>query len=316
MKKLFLILLLGSCSFTPSDPADLMTSQNNYSFDLETQGKQYPFWNISFTGFFVADQDPRSVSNPTEQQKYDSRLININDKRLMLKSLAFLRFVINTPEFTTNVLKQKYQSSRTVTDSRGSVKEGDPLDSKRILEILQKRSYSLQIQKRIMDSEAAAIGVLGPFIYLMDDNNPSVNNSSWIAFPNDQNWSTGGYLKQVYIAGVIFHEMLHNTGFTHKDKVSNDATYGTQYVFKIVASDPTWQRKYQKQLQTYINYYIDRYQKEWLLTDTIAVKKKKIRSKRDLAFKRVVQETVEICILNKDGTHTIKKISKDSVEYI
>lgn len=306
MKKILIIFLfINSCSFIPTSPANLM--MNNYDFlqSIEEQSHQYPYWNIDFLRFNVLDQDPQFVNNPTPEQKIKARTLTINDKVLMFQNLSFLRFALNTPEFASNLLKTTFNSSVNAKGPKGIMVKGKPLDSKRLLEILQKRSYAVEIRKGVIAAGAAAVGVVGRHIYVLDDNDPQAHNSYWLAFPNSQNWSTGGYLKRNYITTILFHEMLHNSGFSHT--VPNDATYGIANVFGRTVGDPKWKQKYQKQLTAFISYYGNQY-KEWLLKDTIAIPKKKTRSLESLTYRRSIQEDVEICILDENGNHSTKKV--------
>lgn len=59
----------------------------------------------------------------------------------------------------------------------------------------------------------AAAGVVGVKLYVLANDDAKISNAYWIAFPNRDIWSKGSYRDDIYMAGVAFHEMLHNTGF-------------------------------------------------------------------------------------------------------
>lgn len=308
--KFIIILIISVLSYSCSKksftaPAELMGAKDiYYNENLNTMSQMYPYWNISFGSFQVVNESIRAdlIANASSETLYKAKRLEIVEKSLMLQKLALIRFVLNTPEFEEELMKKKFYSSVNASGPNGNIKRGDLYDNKRLLEVLRRRHYNVTIRKGIISKGAAAVGVLGPSLYVMADDNKSVSNSYWIAFPNHEDWSKGGYLQDSYMAGVVFHEMLHNSGFNHN--VPNDATYGIQGVFTKVYGDKIFREKYREQLASFRAFYERKYSNE-LKSPTI-YKSKKISLRTDY-INGNNDSDAEICILYHDGTSSIEK---------
>ena len=318
-----LVLVTSSCSTIPKSPLDLLSSQNTTSTSVEAMDRRYPYLKVTLRPFQVWDKDS-TTPGATPLQNMRARQIDIKEKYNILRRVDFMRFVVNTPEFETNLLNGVYRSARNVTGSRGVIKVGDIYDNNRILELLQKLIMNTRIGKQPLSSGAAAVGMLGSSFYVTGES--KMNNSAFIIFPNRDYWGEGGYNNDnfpsnIYIAGVIFHELIHNMGFNHEDPIhGNDTVYGIQNMFIKTAQDPKWQKKYGKQLASY-KLYQTKY-KDWLtfITTPTRVHAKQSPIPNNDTYDREYpgeletgqqgpqnEETV-VCILYPDGTHKLVKM--------
>ncbi|MGL4986807.1 MAG: hypothetical protein ACRC5H_06695 [Treponemataceae bacterium] len=322
MKKYFFYtLILGiiiftfGCSQSALAPTDLMIN-DKLTLSTEEKAKQYPYFNIQFAGFNVEDKDPGRPENPTEEQKKRARIFTAKGKRYMLRGMDFVRFVLNTPEFSQAVKETPMYLRRAGTGPLGSTKVGDKADPDRLLYILQNSTYHVQIRK-ISLGAVAAVGVVGTFRY----NHPTTyykdNYRSWLAFPSHANLDEGGYVQDSYYhAGTILHEVLHNLGFTHGSVgESPDVVYGLAGVFREIAKNKDFLAKYDKELNSFRPFY-EKKHSQWFSFDSIAGQDppftiKSIRTQQNAATFDYQQETdainnqQEICLLAEDDTYNI-----------
>lgn len=312
-----LVIIGGSCSTIPQSPFDLLSSQNTY-MSLEEMNRTYPYWNVKLFDFEAANLNAGWYgpnNTPTPEDHRNAKILNIRSKEIMLEKLNTIRFVVNTPEFGDLLRTKTFYSSRTGTGPFGSIKIGDPMDSERLLKIVQKISFYTRIKKTQVPFGAEATANIGKFLYVAGDE--EINNVSFkglfVQFPNK--WSWERYATSPWITEVLFHELVHNMGFTHD--VPNDATYGLHGVFSAVYNDPKWKKKYKKQLDIF-QYYTKKYENE-LQKDTIAGQIKHIKQ-----FDNVVatdpqseytynNEIEDVCILYPDGTHKLVKMRNGRV---
>lgn len=306
MKKQFfiifeIIMFVAACSTVPKAPSELLAGQK-FSSSLDQKAKTYPFWNVHFRGF-----DVRTAG----------KTLDVHEKRRMLRHLDLLRFTINTPEFATNVLKGTYRSARDVTsrDGKRKLAKGDYFDPQRLLDIVRYRVFPFTIAKQTLSAGAAAVGVLGQSIYLEDFSNPAFRVWSWIAFPDREYWNEGGYLKEAYLSGVIFHELLHNTGFTHGGP-SHDTVYGLQRAYTSTLTKEFY-AKYQKQLEAFRPFYEELHADELKFTTTIDTP---VPPTNPLALSHTEQhvaahsdDEVVICIVKEDGTHELRVVKVSEI---
>lgn len=298
-------ILPVSCSFYPSSPVETMAVQNNYSFNFAEMSRRYPYWNTGL-GEFIADPNEVNPGVPlTPELQAEHQKITALDKRLMLQKMDLIRFVINTPEFEANFMKATFWGDANASGPGGKLELNKPLDNKRYLEIIRRRKYNVTIRKMQLSLNAAAVGVVGAKIYVLADDDRQISNSYWIAFPNREIWSKGGYLQETYMAGVVFHEMLHNTGFNH-NTAAHDPVYEAQGVFTGTYNSD-FRIKYAKELAAFRGFYENQYS-FWLTYDTIAPGSK-TRARSAVPTPMGAPGEV-ICILNKDGTHTQYTVPK------
>ncbi|MGL5955082.1 MAG: hypothetical protein ACRC0X_00530 [Brevinema sp.] len=301
MKKQLLIIiavLFSSCSTVPEAPSDLMGTQK-YPLSLEEKAKLYPFWDIHVRGF-----------------KIDTlgKVIDINEKKRIFYLLDLMRFTINTPEFAEAVLKGNYYSTVNYTsqDGKRSIKINDKLDPKELLNTIRRHAYPVTIRKKNIGSAAGQASLGTYYLYLEEPSSKYSKNHWWIAFPDNQYWNEGGYLKDAYAAGLVFHELLHNMGFSHDSRVGNskEEIRNLQNNFKAIL-DEEFYTKYQKQLDAFSPFYEQRNANEltFITTDkTPTPPAHPLSSYR--SSERIDHEDDEeiICTLNEDGTYELRVV--------
>lgn len=212
----------------------ISTNDANYVKKME---ELYPAWNVKLSWF-----------NPKDAK------ITIAEKRNMLKKLSLVKFMINTPEFEEKVLATTMYSAVNASSPNVNIKVGSKLDSKRIMTVLKNRNYSVAIRKQKI-SGYAALGVLGKSLYCLADN--VSQDTLWIAFPSVENWVKGGYLQEPYLSAIVFHEILHNTGFSHSGNYGT--IYPLQNIYKSLYNDAKWKEKYKERLDDFQYYYEMKY---------------------------------------------------------
>ena len=334
---LFIItFMLVGCSFVPKSASELLVTQKNAPFDsnntnivlppdsgdtntvllpdlsgtstglsLEQKARSFPYYNIGVAGFDAQNQDP-PIENATEAQKIYSRTFSVTGKLYKLQALDFIRFVIQTPEFEEALLKTKFILKRGGSGSLGTSLATDVADPKRILAIIRDvQLYNVIISKRNMPKGIGAQALLGRNRY--DDPSTKFNTpyTNIVWFRNDEileNWPHSNF--QGYMAGVFFHEMLHNLGFNHDDNIGGeDVVYGTQRIFGEVSGKRTFLDKYAKQLERFYPYYPNKYS-NFLVSDTvvgIAAEKSGSRSLQ-VAPQFEPDPDAIVCVTYEDGT--------------
>ena len=245
------LLLIVSCAQKITYPTSIKNSKTNVT-EINTNYKRistndanyvkkmeelYPAWNVKLSWF-----------NPKDAK------ITIAEKRNMLRKLSLVKFMINTPEFEEKVLATTMYSAVNASGPNGDIKVGSKLDSKRIMTVLKNRNYNVAIRKQKI-SGVAALGVLGKSLYCLADN--VSQDTLWIAFPSVENWVNGGYLLEPYLSAIVFHEILHNTGFSHSGNYG--AIYPLQNIYKSLYNDKKWKEKYKERLEDFQYYYEIKY---------------------------------------------------------
>ena len=323
---ILIFVVMSSCSFVPNSPTDLLSSQKvGGTHSIEEMNRMYPYLNTVLRPFEVQDKNS-PVYGATELDNMRARQIDATEKYNMLRRVDFMRFVVNTPEFETNLLKGKFRSARTAKGVYGSIKVGDYYDNNRILVLLQSLIINTRIGKQPLSAAAAAVGLLGKPLYVTANSQNSMveqmGYGAFIIFPNRDYWGVGGYNNDnfpsnIYISSLIFHELLHNMGFAHEETLhGQDTVYGIQNVFVQTAQDPVWQKKYQRSLKVY--QYVQTKHKDWLTftTTPTRINVRQGAKRTDESYNKndielgVSEEQIEVCILNLDGSYTIKTTTK------
>ena len=264
IKNIFIIfislLLIISCSQKITYPTSIKDSKTNVT-EINTNYKRistndanyvkkmeklYPAWNVKLNWF-----------NPKDAK------ITVAEKRNMLRKLSLVKFMINTSEFEEKVLSTTMYSAVNASGPKGNIQVGSKLDSKRIMTVLKNRNYSVAIRKQNI-SGFAALGVLGKSLYCLADN--VSQDTLWIAFPSVEYWVNNGYLLEPYLSAIVFHEILHNTGFSHSGNYG--AIYPLQNIYKSLYNDKKWKEKYKERLEDFQYYYEIKYS-EVLQKDSI-----------------------------------------------
>ena len=308
-----IVFMLAGCSFVPKNASELLANQKDSPFDsstdltlsLEQKSRLVPQFNVGVAGFDAQDQDP-PTAGATDAQKIYARTFTVTGKLYKLKALDFIRFVINTPEFEEALLKTKFILKRGGSGALGTSLATDVADPKRVLAIIRDvQLYNVIISKRNMPTGIGAQALLGANRY--DDPTSKFNKpyTNIVWFRNDEileNWPHSNF--QGYMAGVFFHEMLHNLGFNHDDNIGGeDVVYGTQRIFGEVTGKQGFLTKYATQLARFRPYYEKRYS-NFLVSDTlvgIAANQSRSRSLQATPEFEPDPDAI-ICITYEDGT--------------
>lgn len=267
MFKLFVVILfLTSCTVSSS-------SQN----PLKNLNDKFPFFDIHLDRFVVFDQDS-NASGATSIDNQNAKILTVSEKRIMLNALDTIRFVINTPEFGSLMKLQTYYAADNFSGPNGMVQKGQPYPSKeRLLQVIQQRMASVIIRKEQVPLVAFAVGQLpiesGRFFnaYVASDDNPINHGTFFVAFNNREKWDSPPFFQnEAFIASVLFHELLHNMGFSHAEPldINRDTVYVLQQVLEAVYNDPAWQNKYAGALRSFRPFYPNLYS-SWLKSDTL-----------------------------------------------
>ena len=202
MKKIIIciFIILSSCSFVPESPQDLLRNQNNINpLSIEEMHRLYPFWNIQLMEFRADNMDAGTTgangsvsSDPVLNAK--ARVISIRSKEAILQIMNKIRFVVNTPEFADRLRKQTFRSSRNGSTHGiapyNSIKLGDPMDSERLVKVLQKVSLYSQIRRTRVPQGADGAANVGPFLYEASDTQLTIATSRhlYVALHNNHSW--------------------------------------------------------------------------------------------------------------------------------
>ncbi|MGL5722297.1 MAG: hypothetical protein ACRCY4_07855 [Brevinema sp.] len=290
---LFIIFMTG-CSVLPDS-----SNGNPDLLNAETLSQRFPFWDVRLGAFTVLN-DPLNpeIPSPTALQIDQHLRLSIADKRLMLRRMDLVRFVVNTPEFEQQVLRGTFVGTHNAQGPLGTMRLNERLDNARLLKIIKARRYPVEIRKAQIPLEAAAVGQVGSPLYVLADDDIRSTFSWWIALPNRDIWTEGRYRDDASIAGTIFHEMLHNTGFGHIDNVfqAPDPVYGVQLVLENLLRDTSFRLRYNSQITSILGLYESVYASQWLVADTVPVSSRQVQ--RSLSVGDGI-----VCVLGFDGSH-------------
>ncbi|KLI15935.1 hypothetical protein [Brachyspira hyodysenteriae] len=265
MKKLFLfgLFLLSlfalSCSNNVLKPSD---------YSKEEINKKYPYWQVGVANFQIANNLSSYAT------------ITVEEKRFILRCLALMRLAVNTEEFTERVKsKGQLAASRNASYGNFSIKIGEFYDNNKLAEVIRTVKNVKFTYEKINDKGAAFGTVCNTLRYAnyMGGQNPdSIPIATWVGLPNgNENWikwsgdSPYGYAS---FSALMFHEHLHNIGFTHiAETQNNNVPYALQDVVQKIIEDILYGKlkdKYAKQLDELTAYYYTEY-KALLLEDSV-----------------------------------------------
>ena len=257
MKKLLFSFLLSifflSCGNNFVSPS---------SYTKEEIDKKYPYWNVGVAGFFIKEQDEYTE-------------ITIIEKRFFLEGLALMRLTINTDEFVQAYKenKDKFLADQTIAVGEngaiyGSIKDS-PFDIDRLIEVIRATKYDIFYGKG-SHKDPSVVGLLGDYSYAFygSSKKPRIGNTIMV----HNNYIIGWY-GLAFFSALMYHEHLHNLGFTHN---SNRSFYEMQSTMRDVANrivDGDLKEKYKKSLDELTAYYITEY-KNLLMSSTVYTPKK------------------------------------------
>ncbi len=271
MKKLFIVFSVIVISCTVQQTETIRPSRQSVTF---------PGFDIIVKGFIAYAEDSDSPF-ATDEDNINSRKITVSEKNIVLEALDTIKFTVNTPEFEELMMAQTYYAGADFSGSLRSVKQGDEYDKEILLQAIKDRIGLVTIRKEQMPFTCVfAMGQLPidttgrTYNAYVDDLTHSLSLANlFISLNNRDQWdSVDFYHNQGFLAGVIFHELLHNMGFTHADPldVNKDTVYILGNVLTAVYNTDEFQEKYETALAAFRPFYPSLFS-EYLLTDTIAV---------------------------------------------
>lgn len=301
---ILLCFIINSCSVISSMSSEALYQKTAAELIIENKSKEYPNFNIDFGSFLVVNAPLQDDIVATEEILNAYHKLTVKEKTYMLRNLDVIKFAINTPEFEAELHTRRYRSSRKGSGPNGTIVFGSYYDTERLFQLIKNRKYTLSIHKDRITKNAQAVGMLGEFLYVMADNDPRMTNSYWIAMPNHEIWDRGLYAEENFIAPIVFHEMMHNTGFSHGID-ENDTVYQLQDVLSTVLRNRDFKNKYASELEKFRPFYEERY-KGWLKNDTLSYKKSLLSTVNNLdndnTFNNIYHDSV-YCVINNDNTH-------------
>lgn len=250
VKKLFIFSLL---LFSVLGCNNNMLKPDDYS--KETIDKKYPYWQIGIGNFQIANN----------LKTYTT--ISIAEKRFMLRCLALMRLAVNTEEFPERVkAKGGLAASRNASYGNFSIKIGDIYNDDKLVEVIRSvRNVKFTYEK--MYTGGAALGTVCNSLryanYMGGQDPDSIPTETWVGLPNDNEswikWSGDSLYGYASFSALVFHEHLHNMGFTHITQTQkNNVPYALQDVVQNIIGEILYgnlKNKYAKQLDELTAYY-------------------------------------------------------------
>lgn len=262
----FLIIIitisLSSCNNSYLDSIiDLDYLSTKQILTFEEKGLYYPSWNISI----------RRLQNKSTKRNFTAE-----EKEITLRIMSIIRFVLNTPEYEANILKQTMKASRNAYSRTTSetIKIGERLYPKRVLRTVQKAVIETEIA--LSDLDPFILGqaiVTSIYLYLEDTNHnayPSIikqlNNLVWIEFTSQYTIKDSLH-SYAEIENTILHESVHNMGFSHHNNIptSVDVAYVIGNMYAETLRDINFLKKYEDEFKKIIPYYEEKY--HWFIKD-------------------------------------------------
>ena len=246
----------------------LLGCNNNYlnpdAYTKEEIDRKYPYWNIGMSEFKIAE----NLTNYTT--------ITVEEKRFILRCMALMRTAVNADEFPTEVKKKDLASSVNASYGGVTIKVGDKYDKDKLVEVVRSLQYTNFIYEK-MTTGGAAFGTVGQSRYVryLGGQNPNqIPTANWVGFENANwiQWSGNSLYGYASFSGLMFHEHMHNIGFTHVAQTSsNNVPYALQDVVQKLIERILYgdlKTKYAKALDELTAYYYTAY-KHLLLEDSV-----------------------------------------------
>ncbi|PTY40976.1 hypothetical protein [Brachyspira hampsonii] len=274
VKKLFvfslLLLTVLGCNNNVLKPDD---------FSKESIDAKYPYWQVGIESFEIA----------SELTKYTT--ITVDEKKYMLICMALIRLAVNTEEFVSGIKAADAELGSSVNDSYDGqvLKVGDKYDAQKVIDTVRSLKYDF-VYRKMNTAAGVGTGEMGKSRYLRHGLQPEneIPTGGWVGFSSG-NWGSidstlfGDYStymeSQAYanLAGLMFHEHMHNIGFHHVGQyavpytlqgVVTDILNKILWKDSIYGTNPSLKEKYKDQVNELIAYYLTEY-KHLLNEDTV-----------------------------------------------
>lgn len=242
----------------------LLSCNNNSlkpdTYTKEEINKKYPYWDVGVAEFKIAEDLTNYAT------------ITVEEKRFILRCMALMRTAVNTTEFPTKVNEKKNELGSSVEASYGKfhIKKGYMYAPNIMVEVIRTVSHDF-IYEKMNTGGAAGLGVLGKSRYVhYRGGQPAdqIPTADWVGFVN-ANWIQWSGNSHAFFSGLMFHEHMHNIGFSHVGAYA--VPYALQYVIEELIKRILYgdlKSKYAKALDELTAYYYTEY-KDLLLEDSV-----------------------------------------------
>lgn len=217
--------------FSPSLTVTTPSSTESPVDKIQAIEEKYPYFNIIIKSLEL-DSDTTPSTDATLE---NSKIFSLNEKKAILGYLDMIKFGINSEEFVAEVKKSTYHKT---IDRFGipmvpaemlqeyNLAYGVAYDNDRLIKVIREFEYDLYITKGYTESAAASASVCTTLYK---------NLSSWptekgvAAYAVNLENYRGGWgdvclsnrfqfdIDNFQAKTLIFHEILHNYGFSHGD---------------------------------------------------------------------------------------------------
>ncbi|WP_297244571.1 hypothetical protein [uncultured Brachyspira sp.] len=273
LKKLFLFWLFLLSLFALSCNNNALKPD---VYSKESIDKKYPYWQVGIENFEI-----------------DSRLnkrtvITVDEKKYILVCMALMILAVNTDEFAERVKASEGSLKSSVGDSYDghTLQYGEQYNAQKLIDSVRSLKYNFTYRKMNV-AAGTGTGEQGKSRYLRYglQNENDIPTGKLIGLSSG-NWGSlddvlfGDYFtymqSQTYanVAGLMFHEHMHNIGFNHFGDYNVPAALQgvvTQIINEMLwkpIEGPALKKKYSKQLDELIAYYLTEY-KHLLNEDTV-----------------------------------------------
>ena len=230
-------------------------------YSKETIDKKYPYWQVGVSNFQIANT----------LTSYS--IITVEEKRFILRCMALIRTALNSSEFPSQVkAKGNLAAAQDYSYGNFSIKAGENYDPDKLTDVVRIVKHNFTYEK--LKTGGAGLGTVGASRYARycgGQNPDKIPTADWVGFENDNwiKWSGNSLYGYASFSGLMFHEHMHNIGFTHTDiNKNNNVPYGLQndnkkLIERILYGD--LKDKYARELDELTAYYLTQY--KYLLTE-------------------------------------------------
>ena len=253
----FILILLSvlGCNSNMLKPDD---------YSKESIDKKYPYWQVGVANFQIANNLKTYAT------------ITVEEKRFILRCMALIRTALNSDEFLTEVrAKGSLTAAADYSYGSFSIKAGAAYDSDILAEVVRTVKHNFTYEK--LSTGGAGLGTVGVSRYARycgGQPADQIPTADWVGFENANGiqWSGNSEYGYASFSGLMFHEHMHNIGFSHTTINQNsNVPYGLQDVVQKLIERILYgnlKDKYAKQLDELTAYYYTEY-KDLLLEDSV-----------------------------------------------
>ena len=228
---------------------------NPDDYSKKSIDKKYPYWQVGVARFQIA------------QNLTSHTIITIEEKRFILRCLALIRTALNSEEFPSAVkAKGDLTAAQNYSYGNFSIKAGQKYDPNILTEVVRTVKHDFTYEK--LKTGGAGLGTVGVSRYARYCGGQPLDQiptADWVGFENANwiKWSGDSLYGYASFSALMFHEHMHNIGFTHTEINKNsNVPYGLQdavqkLIERILYGD--LKKKYARQLDEITAYYFTEY---------------------------------------------------------